>query len=44
MNTEAELSGLHSAKSTRRLKQIAGLRARAIRDHVDLPQLVVYSD
>lgn len=44
MSTEAELSGLHSAKSTRRLEQIAGLRARAIGDHVDLPQLVVYGD
>ena len=44
MSTEAELSGLHSTKSTRRLEQIAGLRARAIGDHVDLPQLVVCGD
>ena len=44
MSTETELSGLHSAKSTRRLEQIACLRARAIGDHVDLPQLVVCGD
>ena len=44
MSAEAELSGLHSAKSTRRLEQIAGLRVRGIGDHVDLPQLVVCGD
>ncbi len=44
MNAKAELSGLHSAKSTRRLEQIADLRARGIGDHVDLPQLVVCGD
>ena len=44
MSTEAELSGLYSAKSTRRLEQIAGLRVRRIGDHVDLPQLVVCGD
>ena len=44
MSFEAELSGLHSAKSTRRLEQIAGLRVREIGDHVDLPQLVVCGD
>ena len=33
---EAEISGLHSAISTRRLEQIAGLRARGIGDYVDL--------
>ena len=44
ISTEAELSGLHSAKTTRRLEQIAGLRVCWIRDHVDLSQLVVYSD
>ena len=36
MSTEAEISGLHSAISTRRLEQIAGLRARGIGDYVDL--------
>ena len=40
MSSEAELSGLHSVKSTRRLEQIAGLRDRAIGGQVDLPQLV----
>ncbi len=35
---------LHSAKSSRRLEQIAGLRARGIGDHVDLPQLVMCGD
>ncbi len=44
MSAEAELSGLHSAKSTRRLEQIADLRARGVGDHVDLPQLVVCGD
>ena len=44
ISTEAEFSRLHSAKSTRRLEQIAGLRVCRIRDHVDLPQLVLCSD
>ena len=44
MSIEAELSGLHSAKSIRRLEQTAGLRARAIGDHVDFPKLVVCGD
>ena len=44
MSAKAELSELHSAKSTRRLEQIAGLRVRGIGDHVDLPQLVVCGD
>ncbi|KAI9710012.1 MAG: hypothetical protein M1828_002341 [Chrysothrix sp. TS-e1954] len=38
------LSQLQSDKSSRRLEQIAGLRARGIGDHVDLPQLVVCGD
>ncbi|KAL8783924.1 MAG: hypothetical protein Q9195_009234 [Heterodermia aff. obscurata] len=38
------MSGLQSAKSTLRLKQIARLRARGLGDHVDLPQLVVCGD
>lgn len=37
-------SGLHSSKSTRRLEQIADLRARGIGDHIDLPQLIVCGD
>lgn len=36
--------GLHSSKSTRRLEQIADLRARGIGDHIDLPQLIVCGD
>lgn len=36
MSAEAELSGLHSAKSIRHLEQIAGLRGRGIGDYVDL--------
>ena len=44
MTADVGLSGLHSAESTRRLEQIAGLRARGIGDHVDLPQLVVCGD
>ena len=36
MNAEAEVSGLHSAKSIYHLEQIAGLRARGIGDYVDL--------
>ena len=36
--------GLHSAKSTRRLEQIADLRARGIGDHIDLPQFIVCGD
>ena len=45
-NSEASIviSGLHSAKSTRRLEQIAALRARGIGNHVNLPQLVVCGD
>ena len=38
------LSRLHSSKSTLRLKQVAGLRACGIGDHVNLPQLVVCGD
>ena len=41
---DAGLSGLHSARSTLRLEQIAGLRARGVGNHVDLPQLVVCGD
>ena len=37
-------SGLHSSKSTRRLEQIADLRARGIGDHIDLSQLIVCGD
>ena len=33
---EAEFSGLNSAKSTRRLEKIAGLKARGIGDYIDL--------
>ena len=40
----AHLFQLQSVKSTLRLEQIAGLRARGIGDHVDLPQLVVCED
>lgn len=40
----AGLLGLHSSKSTRRLEQIADLRARGIGDHIDLPQLIVCGD
>jgi hypothetical protein len=38
------LSELHSSKLTRRLEQIAELRAHGIGDHVGLPQLIVYGD
>ena len=38
------LPHLHSPKSTRRLEQIANLRARGIGDHIGLPQLVVCGD
>ncbi|KAK4998245.1 hypothetical protein LTR66_002487 [Elasticomyces elasticus] len=41
---DAVLSGLHSAKATIRLEQIAALRARRIGDHVNLPQLAVCGD
>ena len=44
ISAETKLSKLHSAKSTRHLKQIADLRARGVENHVDLPQLVVYDD
>lgn len=44
MGFAEDLSGLQSARSTVRLEQIAGLRARGIGDHVDLPQLVVCGD
>ncbi|KIW22041.1 uncharacterized protein PV07_12559 [Cladophialophora immunda] len=37
-------AGLNSARSTLRLEQIAGLRARGIADHIGLPQLVVCGD
>ena len=36
MSVEAELSGLHSAKSIRHLEQIAGLRTRGTGDYGDL--------
>jgi hypothetical protein len=41
---EVGLQGLRSARSTLRLEQIAGLRARGIGDHINLPQLVVCGD
>ncbi|KIW36744.1 uncharacterized protein PV06_11040 [Exophiala oligosperma] len=41
---EEPLEGLNSARSTLRLEQIAGLRARGIADHIGLPQLVVSGD
>lgn len=44
MGVTEDLSGLQSAKSTLRLEQIAGLRARGVGDHVGLPQLVVCGD
>ena len=44
MSTAQDLAGLQSAKSTLRLEQIAGLRARGVGDHVDLPQLIVCGD
>ena len=44
MRVTEDLSGLQSAKSTLRLEQIAGLRARGVGDHVGLPQFVVCGD
>lgn len=41
---EEPLKGLNSARSTLRLEQIVGLRARGIADHIGLPQLVVSGD
>jgi len=41
---DAQLSALTSAQSTVRLEQIAGLRARGVGSHIDLPQLVVCGD
>ncbi|KAK0927663.1 hypothetical protein LTR29_017608 [Friedmanniomyces endolithicus] len=38
------VSGLQSALSIRRLQQISSLRARGIREQIDLPQLVVCGD
>ena len=40
MSTEAEISGLHSAKSTLRLEQIADLRTRGIRDYDGLGKVL----
>lgn len=37
-------SGLQSTQSARRLQQISSLRAREIREEIDLPQLVVCGD
>ncbi|KYG40913.1 hypothetical protein M433DRAFT_159716 [Acidomyces richmondensis BFW] len=38
------LPGLHSMRSSQRLEEIAGLRARGIGEHISLPQLVVCGD
>ncbi|KAK1808515.1 hypothetical protein LTR12_017127 [Friedmanniomyces endolithicus] len=38
---DTAVSGLKSAKSAQRLKQISSLRARGISENIDLPQLVV---
>jgi GTPase SAR1 family protein len=41
---KSTLPTLNSPRSTRRLEQIAALRARGIGEHIDLPQLVVCGD
>ena len=41
---DTALAGLRSGRSSRRLEQIASLRARGVGEHVDLPHLVVCGD
>lgn len=43
-DTAGTLSELQSDTSTKRLEQIASLRARGVGEHIDLPQLVVCGD
>ncbi|KAL8646345.1 MAG: hypothetical protein Q9226_006899, partial [Calogaya cf. arnoldii] len=43
-NRTIGIPGLQSSKLTRRLEQVADLRARGISDHINLPQIVVCGD
>lgn len=43
-NRTIGIPGLQSSKSTRRLEQVADLRASGVGDHINLPQIVVCGD